>query len=154
MSATLAEAVVCLSRPSAASEAIRKTMRSTKNKGTGPELALRKALWAAGFRGYRANLSRLPGTPDVAFTKKRIAILVHGCFWHGCSKCSNFRPPKANADFWAQKLSETRDRDRRAQLALEQLGYIVLVVWECEIERELPRVIETVSSMLHSTGGA
>lgn len=137
-----------MNRPSASSEAIRKTMRSTKNKGTGPEMALRRAIRAAGLRGYRTNLKSLPGTPDIVFSKMRVAILIHGCFWHGCSKCSNFRPPKANADFWEEKLSETRARDLRAKLDLEQLGYTVFVAWECEIKRELPWVVDTVRSFL------
>lgn len=141
-------------RPPASSTAISKTMRATKSRDTGPEVALRKALWAAGHRGYRTNYKNLPGKPDIVYTKKRVALLIHGCFWHGCSKCSNFRPPKANANFWASKLSETRLRDNAAEIALAQLGYTVLTIWECEVRRELQRVLRFVSSHLIADGAA
>jgi DNA mismatch endonuclease, patch repair protein len=95
------------------------------------EVAFRKALWHAGARGYRIN-SKLPGRPDLVFPGLRIAIFVHGCFWHGCPVCSP-PAPKANAEFWAYKLSENRSRDASVEERLTAEGWEVLIVWEHEI---------------------
>lgn len=114
-------------------EAVRKSMRGNRSRGTKPELVLRKSLWDCGLRGYRLNVRGLPGTPDIVFTRKRLAIFVHGCYWHGCPKCSNYRLPRTNAAFWAAKLDENTARDRRAEEALIAMGFQVLVIWECEI---------------------
>lgn len=135
-------------RPPASSEAIRKTMRSTKATGTGPELALRRAILAAGIRGYRVNYKKLPGKPDIVFVGKRVAIFVNGCFWHGCPHCSSYRTPKTNSEFWKAKLEENQERDQRALFVLEQLGFTTLVVWECQIEKNLPRLVEEIHGLV------
>jgi DNA mismatch endonuclease (patch repair protein) len=127
-------------------------MQGNRSTGTKPELLLRKALWSAGLKGYQVNVRRLPGTPDVVFTKPRIAILVHGCFWHGCPHCSNYRLPKTNTDFWKQKLEENRARDGRTASALTEIGFKVLIVWECQLEREICSVIDFVRKMIASVG--
>lgn len=126
-------------------------MRSTKSKGTGPELAVRRALWASGLRGYRVNLQNLPGKPDIVFTRQRVAVLVHGCFWHGCQQCSNYRLPKSNSVFWEQKLKENKRRDDRTESALSQLHFTVVIVWECEVEREMSTVIGKVKAAIEQS---
>src|SRR6185503_18520252 len=96
------------------SESIRRTMQSNRSRDTGPELALRHALWRAGLRGYRLNVRSLPGSPDIVYGRVRLAVFVHGCFWHGCASCANYRPPKKNARFWREKLAENQLRDNHA----------------------------------------
>jgi DNA mismatch endonuclease (patch repair protein) len=98
------------------------------------ELQLRKSLWAAGVRGYRVR-SALPGRPDLVFTKARLAVFVHGCFWHRCPECAP-RPPTANAEFWRDKFAANLERDRRAITELTELGWRVVVVWEHELRRD------------------
>lgn len=95
------------------------------------EVAFRRALWRQGIRGYRVHV-RLPGRPDLAFPRLRLAVFVHGCFWHGCTTCRLPRP-KANADFWAEKLRENLRRDASAVGALQAEGWTSLIVWEHEI---------------------
>jgi len=130
------------------SEPIRRTMRGNRCKDTAPELMLRKALWSAGLRGYRVNLRTLPGTPDVVFTNVKLAVFVHGCFWHGCPNCASYRLPKTNSAFWAAKLKENQARDARAQDALGEAGYTILVLWECEVERRLDESLCQIRSQL------
>jgi DNA mismatch endonuclease, patch repair protein len=133
------------------SEATRKTMRGNRHRDTVPETTLRKALWRAGLRGYRVNVRSLPGSPDVVFTRAKLAVFVHGCFWHGCPNCDNYRLPKTNSAFWAAKLQENQTRDARAQAALREAGYSILVLWECQIERQLDATVALVRSHLQSS---
>ena len=97
---------------------------------TAPELNLRKALWKAGLR-YRLHAKYLPGRPDVVFPKARVAVFIHGCFWHmhGCRRTNMM--PKRNAPYWAAKLERNVERDRRAVEALRALGWLPVIVWEC-----------------------
>ena len=129
------------------SKAVRRNMQANRSKNTQPELAIRRILWHGGFRGYRIHLKHLPGKPDVVFTKLRIAIFVHGCFWHGCPKCEAKRCPKTNAAYWAAKRAYNLDRDSKNVATLEKLGYKVIVVWECEIA---PRLKATLTNKLSS----
>lgn len=123
-------------------------MSSNRSKGTRPEVALRKALWASGLRGYRANLRSVAGTPDVVFTKHRLAVFVHGCFWHACPNCGRFRYPKQNAAYWRQKIEANRVRDAETQRVLIDAGYRTVVVWECEVKKDLAGCVERVRSAL------
>lgn len=108
-------------------------MRAVKSKDTKPEVALRKALFALGYR-YRLNVKDLPGKPDLVFPKHRTALFVHGCFWHGHNCKRGARIPKTNADYWREKISRNRTRDEKNKAALETLGWRVLTVWECELK--------------------
>ena len=96
---------------------------------TGPELELRRALHGAGLR-FRVNVKGLPGTPDVVFSRARVAVFVDGCFWHGCSEHGVL--PKNNAEWWRGKLSGNRERDRRKDEALIELGWEPVHFWEHE----------------------
>ncbi|MDP9916731.1 DNA mismatch endonuclease (patch repair protein) [Variovorax boronicumulans] len=111
-------------------EARSQLMSRVKQKDTKPELVLRKALHAAGLR-YVLHPRLLPGKPDIAFPKYRTAVFVHGCFWHG-HDCPAGCAPSSNTEYWALKISANRERDRRKESDLEEQGWRVLTVWECE----------------------
>lgn len=118
--------------PAPSSEAVRRSMQGNKGKDTGPELLLRKALWVAGVRGYRLH-RRVEGVrPDLVFGKAKVAVFVHGCFWHRCPYC-NPSLPKRNREFWRLKFASNALRDRRKRLILERWGWVVLELWECRI---------------------
>ena len=105
-------------------------MAAIRCRDTKPEMIVRRALHAAGYRFAVAR--RVEGfRPDLAFTKRRRAIFVHGCFWHGHETCGHGKVPKTRSDYWREKLATNRDRDRRAVAALEAAGWSVLVLWEC-----------------------
>lgn len=105
-------------------------MSGIRNRNTRPELVIRRGLHALGFR-YRVTPKDLPGKPDLVFPRYRAVIFVHGCFWH-VHECVQFRWPESRADFWREKLGANRLRDTRTISALEQAGWKVLVIWECE----------------------
>ena len=107
-----------------------KIMRANRAKDTGPEIRLRKALHAMGFR-FRVNVRTLPGSPDVVLPKYRTALFVHGCYWHHHAGCKRATVPKQNADFWREKFERNRIRDAENTQALLALGWRVGVVWEC-----------------------
>jgi len=108
-------------------------MRRIRSKNTGPELAVRKLLRGLGFTGYRIHRKDLPGKPDIAFIGRKKAILIHGCFWHGHSCKEGLREPKSNRDYWLPKIERNRQRDALHQAGLNELGWSVLTVWECEL---------------------
>ncbi|WP_426023919.1 very short patch repair endonuclease [Brevundimonas sp. PWP3-1b1] len=109
-------------------------MRRVKGKDTSPELAVRGILRAAGI-GYRLGGMGLPGRPDVTMKGRRVALFVHGCFWHGHDCRRGARRPKANADYWLAKIDRNRARDAAAVQALEASGWRVVTVWECDMRR-------------------
>lgn len=94
---------------------------------------MRKYLWRNGFR-YRLNNPRLPGHPDIVLRKYRTCVFVNGCFWHGHVGCKYFVMPKTNAEFWEKKISRNRERDKEEQKKLAEMGWHVIVVWECELK--------------------
>ena len=105
-------------------------MRRIKSKNTGPELIVRHAAHALGFR-FRLH-GALPGKPDLVFAGRQKVIFVHGCFWHGHTCVRGARVPVNNRDYWVQKVARNRARDRRALRLLRADGWRVLVVWECQ----------------------
>ena len=108
-------------------------MRRVKGRDTGPELAVRRILRAAGV-GYRLGGSGLPGRPDLVMKGRRTVLFVHGCFWHGHDCARGARKPKANAAYWSGKIDRNRARDAVATAALEDAGWRVITVWECEMK--------------------
>lgn len=130
-------------------EATAKSMRSNRGKDTKPEWALRRALWAAGLRGYRKNVKGLPGKPDVVFGRGKLAVFVHGCYWHQCPHCRRNRTPSTNAAYWQAKFEANRVRDERNVAELEAMGWQVLVVWECET-KDVLAAVDRVRSFLSS----
>src|SRR5258706_12705852 len=106
-------------------------MGSVKSRHTGPELAVRRLLHGLGYR-YSLHDSRLPGTPDLVFRKRKKIILVHGCFWHRHSCRQGRSSPKTRAEFWKSKFEGNKLRDRRIRAQLRRGGWGVLVVWSCQ----------------------
>jgi DNA mismatch endonuclease, patch repair protein len=107
-------------------------MSGIRGKHTKPELAVRKALFAAGFR-YRLHPKGLPGRPDIALPALRSVVLVHGCFWHRHPRCRFAYSPKSNVRFWLDKFDSNVRRDKLARIALQKAGWRVFTVWECEV---------------------
>lgn len=132
------------------SPTVAKTMRGNKAGGTIPEVALGKALWHNGLRGYRKNVKGLPGKPDFLFTKSKVVVFVHGCFWHCCPTCREGKSPRKNSEYWLAKLKYNVQRDLKNRMALEELGYTVLIVWECEIRAFQAEVVERIREALRS----
>ncbi|MDI3383990.1 very short patch repair endonuclease [Xenophilus aerolatus] len=110
-------------------------MSRIRGKNTRPELALRRQLFFAGYR-FRIHRRDLPGTPDVVLPKHRVALFVHGCFWHRHPGCPMTTVPSTNAAVWAAKFSANVERDATAVRRLQELGWRVAVVWECSIGPE------------------
>jgi DNA mismatch endonuclease, patch repair protein len=108
-------------------------MRAVKSQNTQPERALRKMLHAMA-PGYRLHRADLPGKPDVVYGSRRLAIFMHGCFWHGHDCKRGARPPKNNADYWRGKIARNRARDEKNVVALEALGWRTLAIFECELK--------------------
>ena len=123
-------------------------IRKTDSK---PEVALRKALWAAGVRGWRLR-TKLPGTPDVVFSRVRLAVFVDGCFWHACPRCA-IPTPRSNCSYWKPKIERNKARDVRVRRKLNALGWSVLRLWEHEITRDpgrcAQRVVERLARRSH-----
>ncbi|GGY11739.1 very short patch repair endonuclease [Litchfieldella qijiaojingensis] len=107
-------------------------MSRVRAKNTKPEMKLRSLVHGMGFR-YRLHAKHLPGTPDMVFPSRRAVIFMHGCFWHRHEGCRLARLPKSRVSFWERKLEANRLRDRRNQIRLQELGWRVLVVWECQL---------------------
>lgn len=106
-------------------------MRAVRRQDTQPELAVRKLLFHLGYR-FRLHEGALPGTPDIVFPSRRIAVFVHGCFWHHHSGCARATFPKSRQDYWSRKFRDNQARDERKLRELGALGWIALIVWECE----------------------
>lgn len=121
-------------------------MRRVKRRDTAPEMSVRRALRELGV-GYRLNRPDLPGRPDVVLAGRRIAIFVHGCYWHGHSDCRRGALAKSNVEFWSVKISGNRQRDARVAEALQAAGWHVLVVWECAA-KDTARLAEALSVYL------
>jgi DNA mismatch endonuclease, patch repair protein len=118
--------------PHPTSLATRIAMVGNVGAGTTPELALRRLLSAAGARGYRLN-ARVEGIrPDIVWTRRRVAVFLHGCFWHRCPTC-RLPLPRSNREFWAAKFRRNRARDRLKRARLERAGWRVVEVWEHEL---------------------
>ena len=111
-------------------------MSNIREKDTRPELALRRALHARGFR-YRLHVRDLPGKPDIVFPKFRAVIFVNGCFWHRHPGCSKATTPATRVEFWKEKFRANVSRDRRNSERLENLGWRVRTIWECELTSSL-----------------
>jgi DNA mismatch endonuclease (patch repair protein) len=105
-------------------------MAAVGTTNTGPELAVRRLLHSSGYR-YRLHVKTLPGTPDIVFPRRKKAIFVHGCFWHGHG-CAKGRAPKSRQEYWQPKLAANEERDSRNEERLRGLGWSTLTVWQCE----------------------
>lgn len=118
-------------------------MKRVKQKHTAPEMRVRSLLHRMGYR-YSLHRKDLPGTPDIVFPRRRLAIFVHGCFWHG-HDCRRGRLPKSNTGYWRPKIEANRSRDQRKQTGLESDGWRVVIVWQCELDD-----VESLTARLRS----
>lgn len=109
-------------------------MSAVRSKNTRPELIVRRWLWSRGFR-YRLNDPRLPGHPDMVLRKYRTCIFVNGCFWHGHDNCKYSKLPKTNTNFWREKISRNKERDRKEQQQLAKMGWHCITIWECQLKQ-------------------
>ena len=127
-----------LKSPPASSEAVRNTMLANRGKDTQPELIVRRMLREAGHPGYRLHWrineedGRYVCRPDITYPSRKLAIFVHGCFWHRCPRCA-MGLPKSNVEYWTEKFERNIARDRKKEDSLVRLGWDVHTIWECEI---------------------
>lgn len=131
-------------------------MRLIRGRDTKPELKVRRALHAAGLR-YRLHARDLPGKPDIVFRKRKVAIFVHGCFWHQHPDpaCKLARMPKSRQEFWEPKLLGNRSRDEAVRVKLEMGGWRVFEIWECQLGAEpLNEIITEIQAALRRPGAS
>jgi len=124
-----------------------KVMRANKSKNTRPELLLRKALREKGIIGYRLHWKTVPGRPDISFISKKTAIFINGCFWHRCPRC-DMPLPKSHRQWWKKKFEKNKERDKKKTNELRKAGWKVLVLWECEIEKDTDKAVKKVLKIL------
>jgi DNA mismatch endonuclease (patch repair protein) len=122
-------------------------MSRIRSKDTQPERKLRSALFSKGFR-FRIHKTGLPGRPDIVLSKYRTAIFVHGCFWHQHENCKSCFVPQTRQEYWLPKLKANTDRDKRNISELTDKGWTVIVVWECEIKKDLEEVASALAQKL------
>ena len=122
-------------------------MSRIAGKNTKPEILLRSLLHRKNFR-FRLHDKRLPGKPDIVLPRYRTVIFVNGCFWHRHENCKYAYAPKSRQEYWLKKFEETVKRDREKQEMLENLGWQVIVVWECELIKPHGKIISDISSRL------
>lgn len=122
-----------------------RNMAAVRNKDTKPELYVRRRVHAAGFR-YRLHRRDLPGRPDLVFPRFRLAVFVHGCFWHG-HDCKRGKRPSTNTEFWEPKLEGNMIRDQRNVSSLEQARWGVFTAWECTIENDTRRLLRCLERL-------
>lgn len=118
------------------SDAVHNSMVANKRVNTKPELVVRRMLREIGWRGYRCDWKKCVGHPDIAYPGRKIAIFVHGCFWHHHEGCKYATTPKSNVEYWQQKFERNRARDERVSKQLEGEGWHVVVIWECELKKD------------------
>lgn len=118
-------------------------MSKIRGKNTKPEMILRSQLFKHGFR-FRVHKKDLPGKPDIVLPKYKTVIFINGCFWHYHKDCREGRIPATNSKFWREKLQKNIAKDEKYEQLLTALGWKVLVVWECEIEKHLEKIINNL----------
>ncbi|MFH0860574.1 MAG: very short patch repair endonuclease [Candidatus Altiarchaeota archaeon] len=128
------------------SKATTNVMKANRPEDTQPELIMRQALRKVGLGGYRLHWD-VPGKPDIAYPDKKIAIFVHGCFWHRCPYCK-YPMPKTNRAYWAWKFRRNIKRDKRKKAELKRLGWRVLNFWECKVKKNTDRCVERVRASI------
>lgn len=121
------------------SAATRRRMQAVRGEDTAPELRVRRLLHAMGYR-FRLHVKKLPGSPDIVLPKYKKIVLIHGCFWHGHMDCKRSKLPANNSETWRSKIASNQARDLRNTSALHDLGWDILVVWECETRDQVALV--------------
>lgn len=126
-------------------------MAKVHGRDTKPEWVIRSALHRLGFR-YTLKNNRLPGKPDIVLKKYKTVIFIHGCFWHAHAGCTKATIPKSNTDFWVNKLNSNVERDKKNKKILEDSGWRVIILWECEIFKDTIKTISEVVDLLLTEG--
>ena len=129
-------------------------MSRIRSKNTAAEEVVRKTIFAAGLR-YRKNDKRLPGHPDIVLPKYKTVVFVNGCFWHGHEGCRYFIWPKSNIEYWGKKIKGNISRDNITHASLRELGWRVIVVWECELRKDkrestMVHLVESIKQQIRS----
>ncbi len=132
------------------SETRSRIMARVKSKGMKPEMKVRRLLHGLGYR-YRLHRADLPGRPDLVFPARRKVVFVNGCFWHRHDGCPRVRIPATNREYWLAKLERNHARDSRNIASLQEQGWTVLTVWECQL-RNLPTATGNIVAFLGSPG--
>ena len=132
------------------SETTTKVMKSNKGKNTKPEVIVRTALRKAGYPGYRLHWKKILGHPDIVYPGRKIAIFVNGCFWHRCPYC-NLPMPKRNQEYWIPKFERNIERDREEYAKLEEQGWQVFVIWECQLNKKNSDPLKDIINALNQT---
>lgn len=122
-----------------------RVMSSVRGKDTGPEMAIRRLLHAAGYR-YRLHPRTVPGQPDLAFMTKKVAIFIDGCFWHGCPR--HYSQPASNVSFWNRKLQSNVNRRAKVLQELRKQGWRAIQIWECRLARNPLAVLERIRRVM------
>ena len=125
-------------------------MSQIKGKDTKPEMLIRKFLFSKGFR-YRLHDKKLPGKPDIVLPKFKTVVFVHSCFWHGHENCPYYVIPSTRTEWWLNKIEQTKQRDTLKQNMLEDMGWKIIIVWECQVkpqhaEQHLNHMVQTLLS--------
>jgi DNA mismatch endonuclease, patch repair protein len=129
-------------------ESTSRVMSANRGKDTGPELMLRQALSKNSIKGYRLHWKKAPGRPDIAFPGKKVAVFVNGCFWHRCPYCGPSMP-KTNIDFWMAKFDRNKERDKRKRKELQEEGWKVVVIWECQIKKDPASCVKRIQAQVN-----
>ena len=119
-------------------------MSLIRSKDTKPEILVRSYLFSRGLR-FRKNDRRYPGSPDIVLPKYNTMVFVHGCFWHLHEGCKRAKMPESNVDYWEKKLYKNRERDERNQKELKEMGWNVIIVWECQLKKD--RIEQTLEEL-------
>jgi len=118
-------------------------MRKVRSIDTGPEVRVRRALHSAGFR-FRLHRRDLPGSPDLVFPRYKIAVFVHGCFWHWHG-CKRSRMPATNQEYWESKIARNVERDHQTRIQLDALEWDVQIIWECELQQGVDTIMKQLN---------
>ncbi|MFD2512818.1 very short patch repair endonuclease [Pontibacter locisalis] len=135
-----------LQPPLTANEKISRYMRGNKSRDTKPELKLRKALWKSGLRGYRIHWPKAPGKPDICYPGRKLAIFIHGCFWHRCPYCQP-QTPKTNVTFWQEKFDNNILRDAKYKQQYREAGWDRVIIWECQLQQHLHGCLHMIKEL-------
>jgi DNA mismatch endonuclease (patch repair protein) len=128
----------------------KRMMSGIRSKNTKPEIIVRKALFANGFR-YRKNVDKIFGKPDIVLKKYNAVIFIHGCFWHGHWGCKNFKIPSTNTEFWINKIDTNRKRDAEVLNYLHATGWRVCIIWECSVrgKKQVENIPNTINKIVN-----
>ena len=136
--------------PSATSSTVRKSMRGNKSERTRPETQLTEGLIESGISNFNLNQKGVPGSPDITFDVAKLAVFIHGCFWHRCPYC-NPHFPDSNQQYWAAKFARNKRRDRRVRSELRVQGWRPMVLWECKLRRNPKYAIRRIRKALEAS---